>query len=390
MAGADYERQAAAPGVYKVIRRSDKAWVSTQVVYRDGAGKQRVRTFAGPDTLTVAKKWKASEVASKDMSSRPDVAAGQVALRAAYDEMVKAAESDAGYAPATLALHDTLWRTIDRIDPRLGGTSLSKIRPERIETMLAGIEARELRTKARSMLQRVGNFAISRGYVSTNIVPKVFSNRTREARVRSRGVEAKPERMPSTDEVARLTDAMPDRYRAIILVSAFMGLRPGEVFGLRVEDLNFDAGTVEVRRSLSKGKVGSTKTGESRILPMVPAPAMADALRDHVGRFPSDSGYVFTTETGSPIDSHNFARRVFSPAADRAGVNHGISPNQLRHHAASYWISKGANILQVSRLLGHAKPSITLDVYSALFTDDLLRLAAIPSDLPALGTGISS
>jgi hypothetical protein len=38
----------------------------------------------------------------------------------------------------------------------------------------------------------------------------------------------------------------------------------------------------------------------------------------------------------------------------------------------------------VSKLLGHAKPSITLDVYASLFSDDLLRLASVPAQLPEL------
>jgi site-specific recombinase XerD len=71
---------------------------------------------------------------------------------------------------------------------------------------------------------------------------------------------------------------------------------------------------------------------------------------------------------------------VFAPAAKAAKVNGGINPNQHRHHAASYWIGRGANILQVSRLLGHRRPSITLDVYASLMPSSFDSLVRMPPD----------
>jgi integrase len=74
--------------------------------------------------------------------------------------------------------------------------------------------------------------------------------------------------------------------------------------------------------------------------------------------FPPLLGTLISTPTPSASG--------FDPAAEAAKVNDGMTVNQLHHHAASFWIARGANILQVSRLLGHAKPSITLDVYAQL------------------------
>jgi integrase len=377
------------PGVYRLLN-TEGAWISTRVVYRDAAGKQAVKTFHGPNTIGAAKNWKESNVRFRDTSGRPDVVAGKTTLRKVYDEMVANAESSGEpYAPATLSLHGDVWKALERVDPKLEVTQVGKLAPARITGALSKISAPEMRSKARALLQRVGNFAVSRGYVQANFVEKVFEHRTREAKVQRRRLEAKPERMPSTEEVGRLAAALPERYRALVLVMAFEGLRPGEAFGLRVGDLDFKRGTLAVRRSLTRNQASSTKTGETRTLPMVPAPGMGELLQAHLERFGSKDpdAYVFTGETGHPIDSHNWSRRVFAPAARSAGVNDGISPNQLRHHAASYWIRKGANILQVSKLLGHSKPSITLDVYASLFSDDLLRLASIPAGLPELPAG---
>ena len=48
-----------------------------------------------------------------------------------------------------------------------------------------------------------------------------------------------------------------------------------------------------------------------------------------------------------------------------------ITPHDLRHTAASLAVSAGANVKAVQRMLGHAKASMTLDVYADLFDDDL-------------------
>jgi integrase len=48
-----------------------------------------------------------------------------------------------------------------------------------------------------------------------------------------------------------------------------------------------------------------------------------------------------------------------------------ITPHDLRHTAASLAVSAGANVKAVQRMLGHAKASMTLDVYADLFDEDL-------------------
>jgi len=66
----------------------------------------------------------------------------------------------------------------------------------------------------------------------------------------------------------------------------------------------------------------------------------------------------------------NFRRDVFDRAAVDAGLD-GLTPHELRHTAASLALSAGANVKAVQRMLGHASASMTLDVYSGLFDDDL-------------------
>ena len=83
---------------------------------------------------------------------------------------------------------------------------------------------------------------------------------------------------------------------------------------------------------------------------------------------------MFTSPEGGPLRINNFRTRCFDPAAARAGLP-GLTPHELRHTAASLAVSAGANVKAVQRLLGHASASMTLDVYSGLFDDDLEAVA---------------
>jgi integrase len=56
-------------------------------------------------------------------------------------------------------------------------------------------------------------------------------------------------------------------------------------------------------------------------------------------------------------------------------MNHGLTPNDLRYLAVSWAISLGANVYDVAKMVGHAKPSITLDVYGELWNEGHERLA---------------
>lgn len=89
---------------------------------------------------------------------------------------------------------------------------------------------------------------------------------------------------------------------------------------------------------------------------------------------------VFMDLKGGVLRNSNYRARVFAPAvkecqqADKTFPT--ITPHDLRHTAASLAVSAGANVKAVQRMLGHAKASMTLDVYADLFDADLDDVAA--------------
>jgi integrase len=89
---------------------------------------------------------------------------------------------------------------------------------------------------------------------------------------------------------------------------------------------------------------------------------------------------VFTDLRGRVLRNSNWRARVFERAAQKCQhadeAFPSITPHDLRHTAASLAISAGANVKAVQRMLGHAKASMTLDVYADLFDEDLDSVAA--------------
>jgi integrase len=150
------------------------------------------------------------------------------------------------------------------------------------------------------------------------------------------------------------------------------GLRWGEMAALRVCDFDMLRRRVNVSRSVTEsgGLVWSTpKTHERR---SVPFPAvLADALAALMVGKGRDT-LVFTDMRGGVLRNSNWRARVFAPAVAKCQKTDepflSITPHDLRHTAASVAVSAGANVKAVQRMLGHAKASMTLDVYADLLT----------------------
>jgi integrase len=134
-------------------------------------------------------------------------------------------------------------------------------------------------------------------------------------------------------------------YRAMILFSGYVGLRPGELFALRRDDIAGQLCTIE--RALSRtGEIGYTKTGRSRTV-IVPPPAQ-DALLD-VPAHPS--GLLFT----SPADrmwTQPLHHRYWS-LLRRFAKRPGFDFYGLRHTAATLLLERGVTPWDVAVQLGH-------------------------------------
>lgn len=188
------------------------------------------------------------------------------------------------------------------------------------------------------------------------------------------GKPARVKVVPLTvDEVHALTDAMPERYRAMVTLAAGCGLRIGEVLGLRRDRVRFLEREVHVVEQLvllpgAPPYLAPPKTASS--VRVVPLPGVvADALAAHFAAYPGDeTDLVFRSRTGGPIWPNTFAGNVWRPARARAGLP-GVRFHSLRHFFASALIAAGESVKTVQAAMGHASALETLERYAGLWPD---------------------
>lgn len=196
-------------------------------------------------------------------------------------------------------------------------------------------------------------------------------------------------------QVRALADAMLDRYRAMVLVQAGLGLRIGELLGLRVADVDFLRRTVRIEHQSTQKtrELVAPKTESSRRI--IPLPAMvADALAAHLAAYPAavdigctcpgtvtcsrvTSPLLFHTATAAALKQDYYRRRIFGKAVTAAELPVGTTSHDLRHHFASVLIAAGESVVAVAEWLGHDGAGLVLSTYGHLMpnSEDRMRKA---------------
>lgn len=182
-----------------------------------------------------------------------------------------------------------------------------------------------------------------------------------------------------------------DRWQAAIALAAFAGLRLGEVRGLQWRDVDFDADTISVRRSLlpnGSPKVTKTEAGV-RDVPLLPALRRRLAAWKLRSPHTHHSDLVVCAATGGHVAERNL-RRALDHAKREAGLDdldERLSWHSLRHSFASMLATDlELPATTLARLTGHADAGFTLKVYAR----DSRNTAAVVNDVlgRAAGFGI--
>jgi len=182
-------------------------------------------------------------------------------------------------------------------------------------------------------------------------------------------IEREEMRFLAPAEITALADAIDRRYRALVLLGAYGGLRIGEMLGLRAKSVDLLRGQVDVSEILVEvsGHLhhGPPKTRAGRRIVPVPR-VVVDALADHLRMHPaSPEDLVFRAPEGGPVRLAAWRRRVWAPAVEKAGLA-PLRPHDLRHSAVGLWIAAGASPKEIATRAGHTSVSFTLDRYGHL------------------------
>lgn len=283
----------------------------------------------------------------------------------------------------------TSQRTYDRyrqviqlhLAPALGSIRLADLRPLHLQGYYTKAlaegrkDGRQGGLHPRTVLQhhRIIHEALEHA-VRWQLVPRNVADAVTPPRVEHREAV-----MPAEDDVQRLLEAARgDRMYIPILLAVTAGLRRGEIAGLRWRDIDFEAGTLTVRQTLQlspeKGYFfKEPKSAKGRRTIKLP-PTTVEALRQHrkeqarlrllVGEKYQDNDLVFCRPDGRHADLRNFTNHFWA-VLDKAGLPH-MPFHALRHFHATLLLSSGVPLRAVSDRLGHAAPSVTVNVYNHL------------------------
>lgn len=335
---------------------------SWQVRYRDNFGKQKSETFEKNYQARAFKSKVENELATgTHLASERGVVSVPEWCQRQLDARTDMAVSTRGRVQGIIDLH---------ITPKWASTGLSAVEHGDVQAWVK--ELLKSGQSARSVKKIV------------NVMSSALDAAIRDRRVHNnpcQGVRY-PKTAPkakiflSAAQVEELAQAtFDDRQELIVYTLAYCGLRWAELAGLRVQDFDPLRRRLNVEQTIVEagGKV-HVKPPKDNEIRSVPVPSfLVEKIAAHI--VGADIGdLIFTSPRGGPLRNRNERGRWFDQAAESIEIP-DLTPHGLRHTAASMAISAGASVLSVQRMLGHSSATVTLDVYSSLFEDDLDEVA---------------
>ena len=317
----------------------------------DGVDRPAPETFASKTDADVWLTLKEAEILNGDWINPDD---GKVSLIEYARTWI---EERPGLRPKTVDGYNYLLRK--HLTPILGPMPIADIKPGHVrrwrkQLLDKGVSAVTV-AKAYRLLKAILNTAVDDGALRRN-----------PCRIKGAGSETSAERPVLTvPQVFALSDAIGPRYRALVLLGTFTSLRWGELCALRRSDIDLDARTVRVERTLTELEnggltFGPPKSDAGRRTVAFPE-LIAAAVRWHLSCFaqPGDEGLIFGGTRGAPLRRGNFRRRVWLSALKKAALP-AVHFHDLRHTGNNLTAHAGANLRELMARMGHSSTRAAL------------------------------
>lgn len=328
------------------VRKRTSGRYQARYIGPDGIERTAPATF---ETERAAEKWLTiveSEILKGEWTA-PE--AGEVEL----DDYGTRWIAERKLAPRTRENYEDLFRL--HIRGHLGSLAIGSIKPATIRSW-----RKRLLDSGTPEPQAVKAYRLLRAILNTAIKEDSLI-RDNPCRIKGYDRYDTPERPTATvEQVYSLAGAIPDHYRALIIVAAFSGLRWGELAALRRSDVDLDAGTVGVPRKLAalrnRMEFGPPKSAAGVRVVALPTAALT-ALRDHLAhRVGPDAGaLIFTGRDGAVLRSGNFGRAVrWIEMITQLGLPEGFHFHDLRHTGNTLAAASGASTRELMHRMGHA------------------------------------
>lgn len=191
------------------------------------------------------------------------------------------------------------------------------------------------------------------------------------------------------DQLVTFVEQVTPWYRPAVWLMIFTGMRPGEMCGLLISDVDFDSGEVRIKHTFAPVPAldevpfhyaeGPVKTDAGKRKPYIPE-FVFDQLLERVRARDLDRKShepLFLNMEGSRVKRDTFNAKIIKPAAKRAGLPSGFRAYDLRHNNISLLIELGANLKAVSQHAGHTSDAFTLRRYTHTLPDAQQKLTAL-------------
>jgi len=217
-----------------------------------------------------------------------------------------------------------------------------------------------------TVLQALFTYAQTAGHIDTNPVSAAkLGSRTPKSPGRDYALTSE-----ETKELLRAIRAENPRYAVLFSTLSATGMRLGECLALQVEDVSLSTRRIRITKSIYRGTVKSTKTGESRVVGI--GDALAEELEEHLqGR----SGLLFSSRSGGYIDPNGLRRHCWDKALAKSNLRDELKEHlhihDLRHGFVSALISAGMPLPAVMKLSGHRSVA-SLMIYAHTAEDDAI------------------
>jgi integrase len=351
-------------------------WVARIELARDPDTGQRTRRKASAPTRSAARDLLDAMRAEKRKAGT--VPRGDLTVAQVMADLL--AHPPAGWkSPVTVQVNHS---HAARITAALGRVKLAKLTPSQVERFLGGMAAaglsRSTITGTRALLRQAIRRAMRDGAVTRNVADLADMP----------DAPRKAGRAFTLAQVRDLLAAASDDpwHHAYVSVAVMLGLRPGEVLGLRWADVDLRAGVVRVRHSLSESDglaLAPLKTEQSRRTLKLPA-AVAASLKTHkrdqaarrvrLGAAWQDHDMVFPAPDGS-LCSRSRAEYQFATLCERAGLGKDWTPYACRHTFCSGLSHGGVDIEVIADAMGHTNSNTTKQVYRHNMADQIAAAA---------------
>jgi integrase len=317
----------------------------------DGIMRPADQTFP---TKAAAERWLTRTEADILDGGWIDPAAGLVALGEYATTWINERPN---LRPKTVRLYRYLLRC--HLVPLLGSRAVAEIKEPHVrhwrKSLLDSGTSPITAAKAYRLLKAIMNTAVDDGLIRRN-----------PCRIKGAGQEKSPERPVLTvRQVFHLAGVVDPRYRVLILLAVFAGLRWGELAALRRKDIDLSACTVSVVRTLTQlsggGRVFGPPKSDAGQRTVAFPDLIVDDLTWHLGRFalPGDDALVFTSPTGVLLDYDSFRRRVWMKATEAAGLRE-VHFHDLRHTGNMLTAEAGATLRELMDRMGHSSTRAAL------------------------------